>query len=760
MYGKPFHRNVHDMRRMIGFCPQFNALNGLLTVYEHLYLCAEIKGVTHEECDAATTAWLEQVGLETQSDTLCAALDGCMERRLAVAMAFIGGSKLVLLDEPTKSMDPLSRRLMYEVINRNKAGRMVLLTTEFLDEAYLFSDQVIIMQKGEVEASGTPNFIRDRFRVGYHLTLTKLDDCTVEREAAVNKLVVDTIPNALPMTHTRGHMHFYVPVPSRFDAPSAIKGGTREHDDDDDGGDGGGGTHDDDDVKEMKSKKDSRRKRYTGKSTAPADDDDEPSRKDDDVVTRNLTLRYGKDDTFSSSLHMAALFRKLDDLDTRRHYAIKRYHLNAITLDEMFLRIATADDIDRDAARVSGQLIRMRHRPSARSTSAGPVGASRSSLTVGRSTTASSPVAVLDRVDEGAGEQDVAQLKTKQDRNIEDSDGVDSDIEPDTVTADGDDGSEQKKDDDVVVRRSEISFFKQVRVIVWKRYVVARADAYSSSVSTLLLLLFVGACLLLLGVDVSRSGPEITLDGELYADPRICVSSMVGEERRLLSKRHSQFEIFDGEWANNMSSLSISQSLLAAFTQHDGDRVGCFVPEDKLEYRHNVALDVPVSLTVMHNTTSSHALPVMKAALFQARLRQYRSNDSSTYVVRNHPLPLTDVGILVSRIFLTLFTAFFILIPMTYIPASYATFVHEESVVRARHVQFSSGVYPSAYWLANFVWDYGKFHRRLDTRVCALPRARRRRVYRLGAHSARHVHAVRVVRRRRDCICVLGLVYV
>ena len=68
-------------------------------------------------------------------DELVGTLSGGMQRRLSVALAFIGNSKVIILDEPTSSIDPHGRRAIWDVILKYRAGRTILLCTHHLDEA-------------------------------------------------------------------------------------------------------------------------------------------------------------------------------------------------------------------------------------------------------------------------------------------------------------------------------------------------------------------------------------------------------------------------------------------------------------------------------------------------------------------------------------------------------------------------------------------------------------------------------------------------
>jgi ABC-type multidrug transport system ATPase subunit len=76
-------------------------------------------------------------------------LSGGVRRRVSVSIAFVAGSRTVILDEPTSGVDPCARRSIWEVIFKHRAGRTILLTTHYLDEADTLSDRIAIIHQGK-----------------------------------------------------------------------------------------------------------------------------------------------------------------------------------------------------------------------------------------------------------------------------------------------------------------------------------------------------------------------------------------------------------------------------------------------------------------------------------------------------------------------------------------------------------------------------------------------------------------------------------
>ena len=166
--------NLKLIRSSIGFCPQQNILYDNLTVCQHLELVASIKGFSGAELMDEVVRISKLVALyENDFHKKSKQLSGGMKRRLAVAMALIGDSKIIILDEPTSGLDPFNRRSLWEIIKSYKQGRTIILTTHYMDEADALSDRIAIMHHGKVKSCGTPLFLKDKFGSGHNLTLTK-----------------------------------------------------------------------------------------------------------------------------------------------------------------------------------------------------------------------------------------------------------------------------------------------------------------------------------------------------------------------------------------------------------------------------------------------------------------------------------------------------------------------------------------------------------------------------------------------------------
>jgi ATP-binding cassette subfamily A (ABC1) protein 3 len=145
IFGLDVENQMDDIRLSMGVCPQHDILFDDLTVREHLNLFANFKGMDPKDIPAAIEQSIADVDLGLKADDLSKNLSGGQKRRLSVAIAFIGNSKVIFLDEPTSGMDTSARRYIWDLLKRYKNDKIVILTTHFMDEADYLGDRIGIM---------------------------------------------------------------------------------------------------------------------------------------------------------------------------------------------------------------------------------------------------------------------------------------------------------------------------------------------------------------------------------------------------------------------------------------------------------------------------------------------------------------------------------------------------------------------------------------------------------------------------------------
>jgi len=160
---------MDEIRQTMGVCPQHDCLWDELTVYEHLSFVATVRKVKNPK--EAITKQIAQVGLVEKTNAASSSLSGGQKRKLSLAMALLGDSRVVFLDEPTSGMDPYSRRFTWNLLQNSRANRVIILTTHFMDEADTLGDRIGIMANGKLMCVGSSHFLKSHYGVGYTLTL-------------------------------------------------------------------------------------------------------------------------------------------------------------------------------------------------------------------------------------------------------------------------------------------------------------------------------------------------------------------------------------------------------------------------------------------------------------------------------------------------------------------------------------------------------------------------------------------------------------
>ncbi|MDR1264130.1 MAG: ATP-binding cassette domain-containing protein [Propionibacteriaceae bacterium] len=141
------------VRQVITVTGQNVAIDPVLTGLENLALMARLRHVARPRRVAAEL--VEQFGLAEAAAKPAATYSGGMKRRLDIAMSLIGQPRVVFLDEPTTGLDPAGRRSVWAFIDELKtAGRTIVLTTQYMDEAARLADQIGLLHNGVISVSG------------------------------------------------------------------------------------------------------------------------------------------------------------------------------------------------------------------------------------------------------------------------------------------------------------------------------------------------------------------------------------------------------------------------------------------------------------------------------------------------------------------------------------------------------------------------------------------------------------------------------
>ncbi|KAM7407614.1 hypothetical protein PAMA_003372 [Pampus argenteus] len=175
VYGRDMQTNMDDVRTELGVCMQYDVLFDHMTTKEHLLLYGQIKAPqwSRRELKEQVRTILEETDMYAHRHKRVGTLSGGMRRKLSISIAFIGGSRLVVLDEPTTGVDPCSRRSIWDIVIQHKKHRTIIMSTHHLDEAEVLSDRIAFLERGGLKCCGSPFYLKDKLGQGYKLTLTK-----------------------------------------------------------------------------------------------------------------------------------------------------------------------------------------------------------------------------------------------------------------------------------------------------------------------------------------------------------------------------------------------------------------------------------------------------------------------------------------------------------------------------------------------------------------------------------------------------------
>uniref|UniRef100_A0A087X6A3 P-type phospholipid transporter n=1 Tax=Poecilia formosa TaxID=48698 RepID=A0A087X6A3_POEFO len=171
--GKDIRTDLSAIRQSLGVCPQHNVLFSMLTVEEHIWFYARLKGLSEEQVSAEIEHILQDTGLPHKRFSRTSTLSGGMQRKLSVALAFVGGAKVVILDEPTAGVDPYARRGIWDLLLKYRQGRTIILSTHHMDEADILGDRIAIISHGKLCCVGSSLYLKTQLGTGYYLTLVK-----------------------------------------------------------------------------------------------------------------------------------------------------------------------------------------------------------------------------------------------------------------------------------------------------------------------------------------------------------------------------------------------------------------------------------------------------------------------------------------------------------------------------------------------------------------------------------------------------------
>jgi ABC-2 type transport system ATP-binding protein len=193
-------RQGGKVREAIGVALQDVGLDPLMTARELLVLQSQLFGTSGDVARKTAERLLVTVGLDdVDPKKRAGAYSGGMKRRLDLALALVHDPRILFLDEPTTGLDPASRAAIWEEVRRlnEEFGMTIFLTTQYLEEADRLADEIAIIDKGKIVASGTPDELKRE--VGDEVVELQFAQCEEAEQA------YDALARVAPNRQATGH---------------------------------------------------------------------------------------------------------------------------------------------------------------------------------------------------------------------------------------------------------------------------------------------------------------------------------------------------------------------------------------------------------------------------------------------------------------------------------------------------------------------------------------------------------------------------
>lgn len=151
--GKPYSA---DRATTVGYLPEERGLYSRISAIDNLIYFGEMKGMSRADAREKGMAFLEEVGLGEKANLRLKKLSGGQQQKVQLGVAIMGDPDLLILDEPTKGLDPINRKLLLDIVDEHqKNGAAVIYVTHLMEEVERLADRLLILKDGEAKAYGT-----------------------------------------------------------------------------------------------------------------------------------------------------------------------------------------------------------------------------------------------------------------------------------------------------------------------------------------------------------------------------------------------------------------------------------------------------------------------------------------------------------------------------------------------------------------------------------------------------------------------------
>ncbi|XP_074239283.1 phospholipid-transporting ATPase ABCA3-like [Saimiri boliviensis] len=207
--GFSLRKDILQVRSRIGYCPQFDALLEYMTAQEIMVMYARIWGVSEPQIGLYVNKWLNSLDLESHADKLIHTYSGGNKRRLSTAIALMGRSSVIFLDEPSTGMDPVARRRLWDMVTKTReSGKAIVITSHSMEECDALCTSLAIMVQGKFMCLGSPQHLKNKFGNIYILKVKFKTEAKLENFKCY---VATTFPGSVLKHENQGILNYYIP---------------------------------------------------------------------------------------------------------------------------------------------------------------------------------------------------------------------------------------------------------------------------------------------------------------------------------------------------------------------------------------------------------------------------------------------------------------------------------------------------------------------------------------------------------------------
>uniref|UniRef100_A0A8C9DAV5 ABC transporter domain-containing protein n=1 Tax=Panthera leo TaxID=9689 RepID=A0A8C9DAV5_PANLE len=205
-------KRLQKVKSRVGYCPQSEALLEYMTGREIMIMYARLWGISEPQIQLYVNRWLSSMQLELHADKLIITYSGGTKRRLSTAIALMGNTSVILLDEPSTGMDPGARRLLWDAVTwTRESGKAIIITSHRMEECDAFCTRLAIMVEGKFMCLGSPQHLKSKFGNIYVLKIKVKIDAQEDKLNDLKFFITMTFPGSVLKHENQGILNYYIP---------------------------------------------------------------------------------------------------------------------------------------------------------------------------------------------------------------------------------------------------------------------------------------------------------------------------------------------------------------------------------------------------------------------------------------------------------------------------------------------------------------------------------------------------------------------